>query len=183
MATDRELIKRSLRRDADAFAALFDRHSTAVYRYAYSLARNAEDADDLVQETFLAAWRRLGEIRLLGDSLLPWLIVACRNHASNLRRRNVVRAAVPLEDADGAVDDGTVDRLQHAEQLQWVLQAVSELGDADRRIVELCLYEGREYHEVAALLGMSIGTLTKRIHRARSRLRQQRTLRDEEARA
>lgn len=183
MTTDSELIKRSVRRDGDAFAMLFDRHSTAVYRYAYGLSRNPDDADDLVQDTFMTAWRRLAEIRLVGESLLPWLIVVCRNHASNLRRRNAVRAAVPLDDADGAVDDGTLARLQHAEQLKWVVQAVNDLGDTDRRIVELCLYEGRDYHEAAALLGLSVGALTKRIHRARSRLREQRTFREEEATA
>lgn len=184
MATDSELIRRSVRRDHAAFADLFDRHGQAVYRYAFGLTRNPSDADDLVQETFMTAWRRLAEIRLVGDSLLPWLIVACRNHAANLRRSKAVRAHAPLEEADGAIaEDRTLERMQHVEELEWIFRAVNALGDTDRRIVELCLYEGRDYNEAAALLGLSVGVLTKRIHRTRTRLREQRNFQEREASA
>lgn len=184
MDTDIELIKRSLRRDQSAFAELFDRHGRAVFRYAYGLTHDIGDADDLVQETFITAWRKLAEIRLVGDSLLPWLIVTCRNNASNLRRSKAIRAHAPLEEADGSpVEDHTLERMQHVEELTWVFRAVNELSDTDRRIVELCLYEGRDYHEAAALLGLSVGVLTKRIHRTRTRLREQRGFHEREASA
>lgn len=184
METDIELIKRSLRRDQSAFAELFDRHGRAVFRYAYGLTHDVADADDLVQDTFLAAWRKLAETRLVGESLLPWLIVTCRNNASNLRRSKAVRAHAPLEEADGSTgEDSTLDRVQHIEELSWVFKAVNELNATDRRIVELCLYEGRDYHEAAALLGLSVGVLTKRIHRTRTRLREQRSFHEREASA
>lgn len=179
MATDSELIQRSIRRDQAAFTELFDRHGNALFRYAFGITHDADDAQDLVQETFITAWKRAADIHLVGDSLLPWLIVACRNHGANLRRSKAVRAAAPLEEADGAsAGDATLDRLQHVEELGWVFKAVRELGDTDRRIVELCLYEGRDYHEAAALLGLSVGVLTKRIYRTRTRLREERTLRE-----
>lgn len=139
------------------------------------------DADDLVQETFLTAWRKLADIRLVGDSLLPRLIVTCRNGASNLRRSKAIRAHASLGEADGGVEDGTLERLQHVEELEWVFRAVDELGATDRRIVELCLYEGRDYHEAAALLGLSVGALTQRIRRTRTRLRAQRSATEREA--
>jgi len=182
VTTDRELIARSIRKDHKAFAELFDRHSQALFRYAFGLSHDADDAQDLVQESFMTAWKRLANVHLVGDSMLPWLVVACRNHAANLRRANFVRLASPLQEADGvATSDDTLDRLSHVEELAWIYKAVNELGDTDRRIVELCLYEGREYHEAAAILGLSVGVLTKRIHRTRSRLREQRNLQEREA--
>jgi RNA polymerase sigma-70 factor (ECF subfamily) len=182
VSTDRELIRRSSRHDHQAFAELFDRHSNALFRYAFGLTHSAADAQDLVQETFMTAWKRLADIHMVGDSMLPWLIVACRNHGANLQRSNVVRAAASLEDADGAsVDDGILGRLEHVEELAWIYKAVNDLSATDRRIVELCLYEGRDYHEAAALLGLSVGVITKRIHRTRSRLRDQRSFHEREA--
>lgn len=184
MTTDSDLIRRSIRHDHEAFAELFDRHAQPLFRYAFGLIRNADDAQDLVQDTFMTAWKRLADIHLVSDSMLPWLIVACRNHAANLRRSKAVRATVPFEEArDVPVDPGTLDRMQHVEELAWVIEAVEALGETDRRIVELCLYEGRDYHEAASILGLSVGVLTKRIHRTRSRLRVQRGLREGEASA
>ena len=86
MNPDVELIARSIARDERAFGDLFDRHSTAVYRFAYSLTHDDTEAQELVQETFVTAWKKLADIRLAGDSMLPWLIVTTRNHALNLRR-------------------------------------------------------------------------------------------------
>lgn len=184
MATDSELIRRSVRHDHQAFAELFDRHGEALFRYAFGLTRNGDDAQDLLQETFMTAWKRLADVHLAGDSMLPWLIVVCRNHGANLRRRKLVRATVPLEEARTAtMGSGALDRLQHVEELAWIYEAVDDLGETDRRIVELCLYEGRDYHEAAALLGLSVGVLTKRIHRTRSRLREQRRFHEGEVSA
>src|SRR4051794_16649725 len=67
---DVELIARSIARDPRAFGDLFDRHSTAVFRFAYSLTHNTTEAQELVQETFVTAWKRLADIRLVGDSVL-----------------------------------------------------------------------------------------------------------------
>ncbi len=74
------------RRDQRAFAPLFDRHGDAVFRYTFTLTRNADPAQDLLQESFITAWKKLADIRLVGDSMLPWLLVACRNHNANRQR-------------------------------------------------------------------------------------------------
>lgn len=182
MTTDTELIRRSIRRDHHAFAELFDRHGDSLFRYAFGLTHDADDAQDLVQDTFMTAWKRLADIHLVSDSMLPWLIVACRNHGANLRRSKLVRATVPLRDV-AVAGPSNLDRLQHVEELAWIYESVNALGETDRRIVELCLYEGRDYHEAAAILGLSVGVLTKRIHRTRTRLRDQRGFHEGEASA
>jgi RNA polymerase sigma-70 factor (ECF subfamily) len=173
---DVELIRRSLARDERAFGELFDRHSTALYRYAYSLTHDVTEAQELVQETFVTAWRRLADIRLVGDSVLPWLIVACRYHSQNLRRAKGRVDVLPLDEhiRNHATERVHDDHLSQIEEIEWVFAAIRKLGDVDRRIVELCLYEGRSYKDAAAELGLTVSGVTKRVERARTRLRQMR---------
>jgi RNA polymerase sigma-70 factor (ECF subfamily) len=176
---DVELIARSIARDERAFGDLFDRHATAVYRFAYSLTHDVTEAQELVQETFVTAWKKLADIRLVGDSMLPWLLVATRLHAQNLRRKHQRTDALPLDEhilnhrAEGIHED----HLAHREELEWVFAAVRELSETDQRIVELCLYEGRSYKEAALQLGLSVTSVTKRVERTRARLRR---LRDDD---
>lgn len=176
MDPDVELIRRSIARDERAFGELFDRHSTALYRYAYSLTHDVTEAQELVQETFVTAWRRLADIRLVGDSMLPWLIVACRYHGQNLSRAKGRHDALPLDEhiRNHAADRVHQDHLAHVEEIEWVFASLEKLSEVDRRIVELCLYEGRSYKDAAAELGLTVSGLTKRVERARTRLKQMR---------
>jgi RNA polymerase sigma-70 factor (ECF subfamily) len=174
---DVELIARSIARDPRAFGDLFDRHSTAVFRFAYSLTHDTTEAQELVQETFVTAWKKLADIRLVGDSVLPWLIVTTRNHARNARRARAVHDALPLEEhlLDGAGMLET-ERSAHREELDWVFDAVRRLTPVDQQIVQLCLYQGLGYKEAAKRLGLSPAAVGKRVERARARLR---TMRDD----
>jgi RNA polymerase sigma-70 factor (ECF subfamily) len=180
---DVELIARSIARDARAFGDLFDRHSTAVYRFAYSLTHDNTEAQEVVQETFVTAWKRLADIRLAGDSMLPWLIVTARHHAQALRRTRLRDRTLPLDEHIRAKGDpaSAVDESDR-EELEWVFEAVRKLTDTDQRIVELCLYEGRTYKEAALQLGLSVAGVTKRVERTRTRLRQLRDIERKEGR-
>lgn len=176
MASDRDLLWRSAHRDRDAFAQLFDRHANTVFRYGFGLTGDANDAQDLVQDAFLIAWRRSPEIDLMGDSILPWLLVCVRNLAANLRRRNAVRVSAPLETAleKSSDEPDMLEAIENTLELEWVFNEIAALGDIDRRIAELCLYDGVSYAEAAAQLGLSVGALAKRIQRIRDRLRMRR---------
>lgn len=178
MNPDVELIARSIARDERAFGDLFDRHATAVYRFAYSLTHDNTEAQEVVQETFVTAWRRLADIRLAGDSMLPWLIVTARHHASNLRRSRRRHETLPLDELmRSRGSDRAALEEAHRDELDWVFDAVRRLSEVDQRIVELCLYEGRTYKEAALQLGLSVAGVTKRVERTRARLR---ALRDDE---
>src|SRR3954452_1188421 len=74
------------RGDEQAFGTLYDRYSPAVARFAWSLSPGMDEAAEIVQETFLTAWRKSSKIRLVGESALPWLLTTCRNHARNQAR-------------------------------------------------------------------------------------------------
>jgi RNA polymerase sigma factor (sigma-70 family) len=133
-----------------------------------------------VQETFVTAWKRLADIRLAGDSMLPWLIVTTRYHAQNARRARLVHAMLPLEEhlLDRDADLLRTERSEHREELDWVLQAVRRLDPTDQQIVQLCLYEGLTYKEAAKRLGLTSTAISKRVERARTRLRR---MRDDES--
>ena len=176
MDPDVDLIRRAQARDDQAFGELFDRHSTAVYRFAYAQTHDALTAQDLVQETFVTAWKKLPDIRLVDESMLPWLIATCRNHVRNLTRKAFFSGdALPLDDA--VAHEGSSleeDRAAHAEEAAWVFEAIERLSDADRRVVLLCLYEGLSYKEASLALGVTVGAVAKRVERSRTRLRQMR---------
>jgi len=159
---DRELVTRLGRGDQDAFSALMQRHGAAVYRYAWALADSPNHVDDLLQDTFLVMWKSRRKITLVGESMLPWLLTTCRYAAYNSNRRERTRRTLPLE---VALDSSSADN-----QLSWLHEEIDALGDVDRRLVQLCLIEGRSYTEAAAQLGLSVVAARKRIQRTRSRL-------------
>jgi DNA-directed RNA polymerase specialized sigma24 family protein len=98
--TDRHLWSDAIAGDGDAFGALFDRHVQAVYRHCFWLTSSWSGAEDATRSTFLFAWRKRGEVRLVDDSILPWLLSVAgnvvRDQQRSLRRwRNAVLRLPP----------------------------------------------------------------------------------------
>lgn len=158
----------------DAFATLYDRHSRAVYRYAFGIVRDADLAQDVTQEAFLTTWVRAPHIRIVGESALPWLLVCTRNHANNSRRRESTRATTVLDDARLHSGDDTSATVILADELAWVSAELALLSDLDRRLVDLCLDGDLSYDAAARQLGISTNAVAKRIQRIRTRLRERR---------
>ncbi len=181
MTTDRQLVARSQRGERAAFTELYNRHSPSVLRYAFALSHDAADAQDLLQETFITAWHRLGKASLRTSSALPWLLVTCRNHAQNLRRSKEIRVTVPLDEVrEHGASEGTLDRLAREEELHWIFKTIQLADTTDRQIVEACIIGGMPYREAAQQTGLSEQAVAKRIHRLRSRLTEQRVAREGE---
>ncbi|MEZ3159342.1 sigma-70 family RNA polymerase sigma factor [Microbacterium sp. BWT-B31] len=164
--SDRELIRLAQRGDRGAFSALYARHGKAVYLYAWAVMRDDREAEDITQEVFVVAWRRLRDIRLVDASMLPWLLVTCRNLS-----RNALRARRDAFELDESLLPGDRTRQERIEELSWVRQAVERLGGMDQRIVHLCLVEGYSYAEAAEHLGLSVSAIAKRLERARAAVR------------
>jgi len=164
--SDSALIGRACRGDRGAFSALFARHGKAVYLYAWAMVRDDGDAEDVTQEVFVVAWRRLKSVRIVESSALPWLLVTTRNVSRNTLRSR--RAHVEL---DESVLPGDRTRQDRIEELTWARQAVSRLGGMDQRVVHLCLIEGYSYAEAADHLGLTTSAIAKRVQRVREALR------------
>ena len=150
--------------DRAAFELLYRRYAPAVLRFAWSLAATRPQADDLLQETFLTLWAKRRGIRLADESVLPWLLVTCRNHARNQRRAALRRRETPL-------DDAAERPAAEAPDLAWMSEALDTLTPADRRLCELCLVHGYSYKAAAELLELTETAVGKRLQRAKARLR------------
>jgi RNA polymerase sigma-70 factor (ECF subfamily) len=171
--SDTSVVAALSRGDANAYAVLFDRHGRAVFRYSWGVAQQRADVDDIVQETFIVAWKRRSAIRLVGNSALPWLLATCRHVASNINRQRFRQMSEELrEPANG--DPAWYRRRDYEDavaQLAWVRSELDALSDVDRHLATLCLLEGRRYDEAAESLGLTVGAARKRIQRTRDRLR------------
>ncbi len=155
--------------DATAFATLVHAETPAAYRLALSIVRSPAEAEDAVQEAFLRAWRDIGSLRE-ADRWPAWfrrLIV--RSALDQARRRRRVRE-VDLELAFNL--PGLEPAVHPAGRLE-LLAAFDRLAPEDRSILALRFYADLEVPDVAAALGIPLGTAKSRLNRALGRLREQ----------
>ncbi len=166
---DAELLRLTATGDDGAFATFVDRHQAGIWRRAMALTGQGADAEDLMQETFLAAWRGAGSFR--GGSARAWLLTIAA-HAW----QRVARRAVPLADSDDAESVEALalragwGREDDDERAATVQEAFARLAADDRRLLVLRDIEEMSGEDVAALLGLSLAAMKSRLHRARLRL-------------
>lgn len=158
-----------------AFSQIVRRYQRAVYRVAWALTRNASDADDLAQETFVRAYQAIGRFRP-GEPLYPWLARIATNLAYSLFRRRRRRPETPLEPLVEAgrqwgVEDDPADDVAGAEHAEHLRAAFGELSPEHQAVLALRVVEEQSYEEIAATLRIPMGTVMSRLSRARAELR------------
>lgn len=175
--SDGELWSRAAQqRDGEAFGQLFERHADAVYGHCFRRTGSWSAAEDLTSVVFLEAWRKRREVRLAGQSVLPWLLAvanhATRNAERSLRRhgRLLARIARPEEVPDLA--DDAARRADEERAMRIILTELRSLTDAEREVIALCDWAGLSYADAAAALGVPVGTVRSRLSRARQHLRE-----------
>ncbi len=161
------------RADVAAFETHVLREIEVLLRVARSLTRNDADAEDLVQDTLLRAYRAID--RFDGRHPRAWLLTILRNTHINRNRR---RRPELLRDTDGGVDrigqlagDDTTDAMIDVAFDAEVEAALASLDEPFRAVVELVDIDGLSYAETAQRLGIPTGTVMSRLHRARGRIR------------
>ncbi len=180
--TDAEMWEAARAGDARSFGGLFERHARAVYNHVFRRCADWAIAEDLTSVVFLEAWRRRDDVELHRDSALPWLLgVATRvvlNQRRSLRRhRKALERVAGWESAaaasTGAADfaGDVVDRHAAEVAMRRILSLVRQLPERERRVIELCVWDGLSYEEAATALGVPIGTVRSRLSRGRKRLR------------
>ena len=152
--------------DRGAFRVLFERFRDRVYRQARYVLGNDAAAKDATQCVFVRVWRFLGTFDAGGD-FVPWLSRVTLNVCLDERARlGPPSRALPPEMADIA----TVGRQESTVLLQEVQRALARLPAHHSTVLVLRHFEGLEYHEIAAVLECSIGTVASRLSRAHEAL-------------
>ena len=151
-----------------------------VYRFAYSLTRNEADAQDLVQETYLRAFRSWHTFQA-GSDARRWLFTICRN--AFLRSREKTRREVDMDDGDAEAvaavrlreemrDDGSDRVLSRIDLAPALSRALDELAEPFRSAVVLVDVEDQSYEGASEVLGVPIGTVRSRLFRGRRQLQE-----------
>lgn len=177
---DHRLVEACRAGQTEAFGALVERYQERLYQTLLHLSGSAEDARDILQDTFLRAYEKLGQFQ--GDSsFYTWVYRIGVNLALSGHRRRRSRPAIRrmgdhgadcCEDtADDSADADPTYPLERAEREQIVEAALRQLGPEQRAVVILKDFDGRRYEEIAAILDVPIGTVRSRLHRARCELR------------
>ncbi|TLZ54482.1 MAG: sigma-70 family RNA polymerase sigma factor [Gammaproteobacteria bacterium] len=161
----------------ERFEAQVMPHLDAAYRFARWLSRSPADADDVVQEAYLRAFR--GFDRLRGSDVKAWLLTIVRNCHASAHRQQQRRATVPLpgeddEPAGSALPAPGPDPESAsigADEQRTLERLIAALPDEHREVLLLREMEEMSYREIAAVTGLPIGTVMSRLARARAGLR------------
>jgi RNA polymerase sigma-70 factor (ECF subfamily) len=177
--TDSELLGAARSGNGEALETLLERHEARLYRFARRLCRHREDAEDVLQESLLAAARGLRSFRG-ASSVSTWLYTIARSFCIKKRRRSVFAPTeVSLETeaslaARDLPDPGRrPDEALEASRLEAALErAIHALDRPYREVLLLRDVEGLSAAEVAGVTGLSVPAVKTRLHRARARLRE-----------
>jgi RNA polymerase sigma-70 factor (ECF subfamily) len=169
------LWRRAADGDAEAFGLLYERHARAVQAFCLWRTGDPVSADDLTSIVFLEAWRRRAGIRLTTDSARPFLLGVAANVVREQRRgRRRHRAALSrLRDGSGfseSHDEDAVERVAAVTELQRLRERLRSLPMREREVLAQAACGGLSYEEIAAALGVPVGTVRSRLSRGRARL-------------
>jgi RNA polymerase sigma-70 factor (ECF subfamily) len=151
----------------DRLEDLFEAHHRALLAYAARRCPTLSDAEDVVAEVFLVAWRRLADVPA-GDEALPWLVGVARKTIGNQRRGLLRRGRLQARLEQTAERPAT----PAPTGTEPALEALERLSDDDRELLRLVAWEELSHAEIAAVLGISVNAVAIRLHRARERFEQ-----------
>ena len=174
LLADEDLISLVVDGDARAFALLYDRHSRAAYSLAYRLTNGRQAAEDLVQESFIKAWRSAGGYRVGRGSVRTWILSIVRNsgldhirsRASRGRMQDKVEATAPTSEPSEAFSEAWRNTQQGR-----VREALKALPQEQLKILELAYFSGYTHVEIAERLELPLGTVKGRMRLGLQKLR------------
>lgn len=171
--SDGQLVRRMAAGDRGALADLYGRYAGTLLGVAVRIAGRRGEAEDLVHDVFLEAWRRAGAWSPERGTVRTWLLVRLRSRALDRLRSPRVARGVSLEHAlpDYAAHTPAPDDPALAVDRQRVREAVAGLSDEHRTVLLLAVFQGQSATEIAAALELPVGTVKSRVRAARQALR------------
>jgi RNA polymerase sigma-70 factor (ECF subfamily) len=156
--------------DTSAFDELVERHMRRALAVAYRVLGQRQDAEDVVQDSFLAALVKIDTFQG-GRPFGPWLCRIVANRAINLRKSRAVRQTDPLPTSVATRDESPADAAERGERQRALEQALAQLPEQQRWIVQLFDIDGFTSPEIAHMLDLAEGTVRWHLHSARQTLR------------
>jgi RNA polymerase sigma-70 factor (ECF subfamily) len=173
-----ELLQRARAGDGRAFEELAREAEVGLYRHVLRIVGTPEEAEDVVQDAFISAWRSLAAFQ--GGSFRAWLFRIATNRSIDLIRARRRRGELPLEPPEdeevewaepAAAGPDPVEIASRSEALAVVEEALRVIPAEQRAALLLRDVEGFSYEEIAQITAVEVGTVKSRIHRARTAVR------------
>ena len=164
------LIQRVQQGDREAFDLLVRRHAPRAYAVAYRVVQHREDAEDLVQEAFIAALKNIDRFEL-GRPFAPWLYRIVVNRALSARRTQAFRMTESLPEQQEAAGDSPLTLTLRGEVMDRFRATLADLPERQRVVIELHDVDGFSAEEIGGQLGIAAGTVRWYVHQARRVLR------------
>ncbi|GAC1501053.1 MAG: RNA polymerase sigma factor RpoE [Vulcanimicrobiaceae bacterium] len=168
--SESDLVAASLGGDSAAFTILVERYDRAVYHLAYRTMHDADEARDIAQEAFFKAYRSLKTFKP-GAKFSTWIFsIAYHACCDRLNRRKRYAASELPERADST--PGPAEIAISNDESQRLRTAISKLPEKYRTVITLYHLQGKQYDEIATVLGVPMGTVKTHLFRAKEHLRQ-----------
>jgi RNA polymerase sigma-70 factor (ECF subfamily) len=171
---DVKLLKAIAARDEAALAQLYDRYRVILFGLLMRILNNREEAEDVLQETFLQVWRKADDFDENRGRPFTWLVTLARSRGIDrlrtLAARDRVAEAGARETVD-AISDAATDAFK-SEQRGLVNKALAQLPDEQKRPLMLAYFDGLTQSEIAARLGAPLGTVKTRMRTGMMNLRE-----------
>ncbi len=164
------LIARAAVGDRQAFQALYRATAPRLFGLALRVVKRRDWAEDVMQEAFLALWRRAGDFRSERGSGLGWMATIVRNRAIDRLRREPRLVGEPDREVPDPAPDALA-RLVQSDQARRLAGCLGDLDEQPRRAITLAFYEGLSHSELAARVGAPLGTVKSWIRRGLLRLK------------
>jgi RNA polymerase sigma factor (sigma-70 family) len=172
--SDEVLWRRVVNGDGEAFGVLFDRHHARIWSHALKVLGVPHLAEDVTAVVFYEAWRRRATVRMVNDSVLPWLLVTLnntlRNHARQQRRYRHFLSQLPPPATTTDIADDIAEADESRTESSALREAFAQLRPLDRDVLTLCVVEGLSVKETSTALRVAEGTVKSRLYRAKTRL-------------
>jgi RNA polymerase sigma factor, sigma-70 family len=163
--------------EVDALSLLYDRYHQMLYALAYRMVMDIQIAEDLLQETFIAVWRRAGSYSVQCGSVRTWLFSIIHHRTIDYLRQSQRYTAVntlsfdELEHSDALVCMDAWEETWRTIQGSHVRQALASLPVAQRNVIELAYFQGWTHHEIAQECHLPLGTVKARMRLGLAHLR------------